>query len=445
MHAPYEEKKRRLAEQIRNNDGSIRLQKSTSNLFRTRERSAGARLDVRSLDQVLHVDAANQTVEVEGMTPYERLADACLASSCMPLVVPQLKSITIGGAVSGIGIESSSFRHGLPHESVIDMEVLLADGEVVHCSPDNEHADLFFGIPNSYGTLGYILKLTARTMPVERYVSLEHVRYTSADDYFAAVAELCRGDADFIDGTIFDADEMYLTLGRFTDTAPYTSDYTWLKIYYRSIRQRNEDYLTVRDYLWRWDTDWFWCSKNLHVQNVPMRMVLGPRLLSSITYQKIMRWNARVGLTAAIDKLLGRHPESVIQDVDIPLENAPAFLDFFLDEVGIRPVWMCPIGGHDPSQRFPFYPLHDTGLYINFGFWDVVANPGKHPAGHFNRLVERKVRELGGVKSLYSDAFYDEHTFWQLYDGETYRKLKQRYDPRGRLADLYQKCVRRCG
>ena len=52
------------------------------------------------------------------MTTYEDLVDATLAHGLMPLVVPQLKTITLGGAVAGLGIESTSFRHGLPHESV---------------------------------------------------------------------------------------------------------------------------------------------------------------------------------------------------------------------------------------------------------------------------------------------------------------------------------------
>jgi len=38
-------------------------------------------------------------------------------------------------------------------------------------------------------------------------------------------------------------------------------------------------------------------------------------------------------------------PESVIQDVDIPIARAPEFLAFFLKEVGVLPVWICPIGG----------------------------------------------------------------------------------------------------
>ena len=54
------------------------------------------------------------------MTTYEQLVDATLPHRLMPLVVPQLKTITLGGAVTGLGIESTSFRNGCPHESVLD-------------------------------------------------------------------------------------------------------------------------------------------------------------------------------------------------------------------------------------------------------------------------------------------------------------------------------------
>src|ERR1044072_7781859 len=70
----------------------------------------------------------------------------------MPMVVPQLKTITLGGAIAGLGIESSSFRNGMPHESVLEMEILTGDGQIVVARPDNEHAELFHAFPNSYGT-----------------------------------------------------------------------------------------------------------------------------------------------------------------------------------------------------------------------------------------------------------------------------------------------------
>src|SRR5205823_7340894 len=181
-------------------------------------------------------------------------------------------------------------------------------------------------IPNSYGTLGYALKLSARTLPVKPYVHIEHLRYTDAAACFAGVAHYVdERDTDFLDGVVFAPGELYLTRGSFVDSAPYTSDYSYERIYYQSIRERASDYLTARDYLWRWDTDWFWCSKNLLAQNPLVRRLYGRERLNSRTYTKIMRWNSRVGLTRAIDRLRGRHSESVIQDVDIPIARAGEF------------------------------------------------------------------------------------------------------------------------
>ncbi len=168
----------------------VRLAKRTSNLFRPRSAAFGPRLDVGAFDGVLSVDPGARTADVQGMTTYEHLVDATLRHSMMPLVVPQLRTITLGGAVTGLGIESSSFRNGLPHESVLELEVMTGDGRVVVARPDGAHRDLFHGFPNSYGTLGYALRLRIELEPVRPYVRLRHLPFADADAYFAAVAEI---------------------------------------------------------------------------------------------------------------------------------------------------------------------------------------------------------------------------------------------------------------
>jgi len=73
----------------------------------------------------------------------------------------------------------------------------------------------------------------------------------------------------------------------------------------------------------------------------------------------------------------------------------------------------------------------------------VVRTRDPHPDGHFNRLVEQKVAELGGIKSLYSSSYYPRDEFREIYGGDSYRHLKEKYDPQGRFPDLYDKCVLR--
>jgi FAD/FMN-containing dehydrogenase len=209
----------------------VGLAKNTSNLFRDRAPRARPAIDLKRFDHVLAVDAAAGVVESEGMVRYVDLADATLAHGVMPAVVPQLKSITLGGAVAGVGIEATSFRHGLVHDTIAALDVVTGDGRIVTCTPENEHRDLFFGIPNSYGTLGYALKLSARTLRVKPYVQIEHLRYTDAAACFADVAHYVHErDGDFLDGVVFAPGELYLTRGTFVDSAPYTSDYSYERI-----------------------------------------------------------------------------------------------------------------------------------------------------------------------------------------------------------------------
>ena len=424
-------------------DGALRLRKDTSNLFRDHAPSAARRIDVRQFNRVLDIDSAAGIANVEGMTPYGTLAAATFAKGVLPGAVPQLKAITIGGAISGLGIEASSFKYGLVHDTVEELEVLLPDGDVVTCTPDNAYSDLFFGFPNSYGTLGYALRVKARVFPAKPYVALTHVRHHDPRNFFLDLARWCAEPVDFVDGVVFAPDEMYLSIGRFAEEAPYVSDYTFMNIYYRSIREREQDHLKTLDYIWRWDTDWFWCSSVFLVQNPVVRRLVGRRWLNSDTYMKLLRLNRRWRLTNKLDRLTGVHAEQVIQDVDLPIERAPEFLDFFQREIRIKPVWICPFRAYHPGRAYGLWPIDRTALYVNFGFWSEVRGRTVHPRGHFNRWIERKLAELGGLKSLYSDSFYDPEEFWAVFDKPGYDRLKAKYDPKGRLSDLYRKCVLR--
>jgi len=419
------------------------LEKRTSNLFRDRHETSKQRLDLSAFDHVIEIDPARGWVDVEGMTSYEHLVDATLVHDVMPAVVPQLKTITVGGAVAGVGIEATSFRHGLVHDTMLELDVLLPNGEVVRCTPHNEHRDLFFAFPNSYGTLGYALRVRVRTLPVKTHVRIVHQRHDHPDAFFADLASKCASDADFVDGVVFGPGSQVATSAQFVDNAPWRSDYTFEHIYYRSLLQKEVDYLSTRDYLWRWDTDWFWCSRNVCAQHPLVRRVLGRGRLNSRTYTRLMRWNDRWGLTRHLSRLRGRHPETVIQDVDIPLAHVGDFLEFLLREIGILPIWICPIGVADATRRFTLYPLEPGTRYFNFGFWDVVESTVAHDSGHYNRLVEHEVLRLNGIKSLYSDSFFTREEFAEAYDMSTYAAIKAKYDPQGRALDLYEKVVLR--
>jgi FAD/FMN-containing dehydrogenase len=449
----------------------VRLAKRTSNLFRPRAAAGRRGLDVSRLSGVIEVDPVARTAEVQGMCTYERLVAATLAYGLMPLVVPQLRTITLGGAVTGLGIESTSFRSGLPHESVLELDILTGAGDLVTARPEGEHADLFAAFPNSLGSLGYATRLQIELAVIPDPVALRHIRFDNLDTLVAAIRQVMTTgswgglEVDAMDGVMFGPGESYLVLAAFgpragerpggaagppadADLAPM-SNYTGQAIYYRSIRERTTDLLSARDYLWRWDTDWFWCSRAFGAQNRHLRRIWPARYRRSDVYHRLVRLEHRFGVAARLDRLRGRpRSERVVQDVELPLERTAEFLRWFAEHVPLSPVWLCPLALREPdgpgsARSWPLYPLDPGRPYVNIGFWGTVPIAPDRQDGDVNREIEDAVSDRGGHKSLYSDAYYDRETFDRLYGGETYRVVKDRYDPGQRLTDLYEKVVER--
>jgi FAD/FMN-containing dehydrogenase len=436
---------------------SVRLAKPTSNLFRARTKRDAPGLDTSGLRNVISVDPEARTADVAGMCTYEDLVAATLPYGLSPLVVPQLKTITLGGAVTGLGIESASFRNGLPHESVLEMDILTGTGELLTASPEQQ-PDLFRAFPNSYGTLGYSTRLLIELEPVAPFVALRHIRFHSLTEMISAMERIvdtggCDGvPVDYLDGVVFSADESYLCVGKRTTTPGPVSDYTGQRIYYRSIQHDGlggqgvkEDRLTIHDYLWRWDTDWFWCSRAFGAQNPRLRRWWPRRYRRSGVYSKLVAADQRFGIADRIEKrksgLRSRPPrERVVQDVELPIERTREFLEWFLDTVPIKPIWLCPLRLRD-HEGWPLYPIRPGRTYVNIGFWSSV--PAGETEGATNRTIEAKVSELDGHKSLYSDSFYTRDEFDELYGGEAYKTVKKTYDPDSRLLDLYAKAVQR--
>ncbi len=416
----------------------VRLAKPTTNLFRTRSATTAPGLDVSGLTGVIEVDVEGRVAEVQGMCTYEDLVDATLPHGLIPYVVPQLRTITLGGAVTGLGIESTSFRNGLPHESVLEMDVLTGSGEILTTRPGDELFDTF---PNSYGSLGYATRLRISLEPVPERVALRHVRFEDPVSLSSAIAEVTahprvrRGPGRRSGRSRLRARRVLPHAGPVGRGDPVLDPHLGL---HRAAgllpvgaraRDRRAD---MHDYLWRWDTDWFWCSGAFGAQHRLLRRLWPRRWRRSDVYMRLLKLDQRLGIADRLDRRAGRpERERVIQDIEVPLAALGEFLDWFDAEVGMRPVWLCPLVSTRPWST---YPLEPGELYVNVGFWGTVHVGPEAATGPLNRAIEAKVHDLGGHKSLYSEAFYDHDTFDGLYDGPHLARVKQHYDPEDRLS-----------
>lgn len=374
------------------------------------------RLDVRDLNRILAIDPVRRICVAESGVTFVDLVAATLRHGLVPLVVPELKTITIGGAVSGCSIESMSFRYGGFHDTCLEYEVVTATGEVLVCTPDNENALLFQMVHGSFGTLAILTRLTFRLVPAKSYVHVTYEKHARLRDYLTSIRRhVDRGDVDFMDGILHAPNVLVLSLGRFVDTAPYMHRYDRIGAYYKTTRRRREDFLRTEHYLFRYDRG---------VTNVSP-------LLPSALVLRLAQWFHRL--------LRSDHP-NVTLDVFVPVSRVPRFLEWYARDIGFWPLWCVPYRRvRDYEWVAPsFYAGLDDELFLDLAIYGM-----KQPRDrNVYRELETALARVGGMKTLISHNYYSEAEFWSLWNKANYDAVKQRTDPRNIFRDLYTKTCR---
>ncbi len=444
--------------QQKKNGGQLALGgKSTNYLFRPRDQQTIKLNNLGRFNKVLEINPEEKIAHVGGMTTFYDLSKASLKIGLLPAVTPELRGITIGGAVAGMAVESSSFKYGLLHNNISEMEILTGKGEILNCRRDNEHSDLFYGVPNSYATMGYVISAKIKLIPASPFVKLTHTKFDNFETLFFELEKFSKETKkyDFIDATIFSSNQMIITTAQFVNQAPHTSNYKQKGIYYKSLQQNNEDYLTTWDYIWRWDADCFWATqtndgKPTILQKAWFRNLFGEivlrtdrlKMLGKIAgefHENIMKFFHSLTPSKQNSK---HYHESIIQDIGIPIENCADFVRWVDKNLSIYPIWVCPILDPSSPKEYPLWKFSEDKLACDIGIFSGKSSKTTHEKGFYNRQLECEIQKQNGKKSLYSRSYFSRDDFERIYyGGNAYNKLKEKYDPNNCFPTLYEKCV----
>jgi hypothetical protein len=386
------------------------------------------KIDLYDLDQVIEVDPERRICIAEPGVPFNELVDQTLPLGLVPIVVPELETITIGGAVAGCSIESMSFVHGGFHDTCLEYEIVTAKGQVLTCTPGNEHSLVFQMMHGSFGTVGILTRLVFKLIPARPFVHVRYENHTSIGSYLDSIRRHYeRRDVDFMDGMIHSLSHLVLSVGDFVETAPYASRYDWMKIYYRSTAERQQDYLRTKDYFFRYNQG----VTNVHPKSFLGRLVFGKFFGSTeiLGIAEKLRW-----LFLDDDRPL------VTVDTFIPFSRLEEFLIWYEKEFRHFPLWVVPYKRvHDYEWLGDdFWKGVDDDLLID------IAIYGMRQRGETNyyRLMEEKLMEIGGVKTLISYNYYDEDEFWRIFHRENFEAVKAITDPDNIFRNLYEKTCR---
>ncbi len=393
-------------------------------------RTKDFKIDVSDLDEILLIDPVARTCTAEPGVPFDRLVEATLRHGLVPTVVPELKTITIGGAVSGCSIESMSYRYGGFHDSCIEYEVITAKGEVLTCTPANEHRLVFQMMHNSFGTLGCLSKLVFKLVPAKPFVHVRYETFTTQADYERRIREVFEAQGsdgvDFMDGIIHAPDRWVLSLSTFVNDAPYTHCYDWVTVYYETTAKRKEDYLTTADYFFRYDRG---------VTNPTPRSFLG-RLL----FGKVLDSSLLLRIAEKCPWLISRDRPTVTLDTFLPLSSFEPFIEWYRASIGYFPLWMVPYRRVRDYEWIAdgFFDQTRDQLFIDLAIYGLEQPEGRN----YYREIEEALFPMHGLKTLISYNYYSEDEFWRVFNKRNYDAVKRITDPNNAFRDLYTKMCR---
>ncbi|RZR92736.1 hypothetical protein BHM03_00021091 [Ensete ventricosum] len=425
-------------------------------------------VDLSPFNNVLDVDRDRMVVKVEPLVTMGQLSRITVPMNLALPVVSELNNLTVGGLINGYGIEGSSHIYGLLSDTLVSLEAVLADREVVRATKDNEYSDLFYAVPWSQGTLGLLVSAEIKLIPIKEYMKLTYkpVRGSLRElaqayaDSFAPKDGDPKKVPDFVESLIYTPTEGVFMTGDYAskEEAKRKGNVInrvgwWFKPWFyqhaETALKRGEfvEYIPTRDYYHRHTRSLFWEMKLI----LPFgdqwwfRWVMGWMMPPKISLMKITQGEA-------IRKYY--HDMHVIQDMLLPMHKVADALEFLHREMEVYPIWLCPHRLFKLPVKTMVYPepgfeldpkQGDTSFAQMFADIGVYYAPGPVLRGEefdgavaVHRLEEWLIQNHG-FWPQYSVSELSENNFWRMFDRELYDHCRRKYKAIGTFMDVYYK------
>ncbi|CAH0390700.1 unnamed protein product [Bemisia tabaci] len=396
------------------------------------------------LKDIIKIDENKQTVTVEPLVTMGQLTRTLNANGWSIPVVIELDDVTVGGAVMGQGVESMSHTYGLFQHICLSYEIVVSDGSVITCSK-GENSDLYYSIPWSYGTLGFLTAVEIQMIPVTSFIKLQYHPVHSLDDMVRTYEKALSTEAknDFVETLVFTSNTAVVMTGTFVKDAPFMKQNRiglWYKPWFFTHVQKflkwgpGYEYIPLRDYYHRHTRSLFWEIGDIvpFGNNPYFRFFLGWLMPPKVSFLKLTQ-------TDVIKRLYDKF--HMVEDFLVPLKTLKECLIYFESKVNIYPIWLCAFKlPNDPGL------LHPTGekeeLFVDIGLY------GEPKVKHYDSVKTTKDMELfvgdkKGYKMLYAGTHLTQAEFRMYYDHSLYDRQRKLYNAASAFSEIYDKVNRK--
>ena len=400
------------------------------------------------LRNVLEVDEQRRIVRAEPMVTMGDITHFLVPRGLALSVQAEMDDLTLGGLCMGVGIETSSHRHGFLSETVEAYEIVTADGTRVRATRE-QNADFFHALPWSHGTLGFLVAVELRVVPIRKHVRLDYQPFHSLDAFCARLAELTASSnaPRFIEGLVFSKDSAVILSGDFAEPPGgarinriNASHKPWF--YHHASKCLEDgaftDYIPVRHYFHRHTPSVFFQLKDLvPFANTPWYRYLwawmgAPRIsLMKLTMTRELRRQA--------------FENRVAQDIIVPIEDLAEAVLVSDELFRIYPLWVCPVRlfGHGVHEGFLRNPADGAAsrMFVDLGIYGIpsVGGGAAYDQVWASRRLEQFVRDCGGYQMLYADICMTRNEFEQMFEHRHYRAMRDKFKAGGAFPEVYEK------
>ncbi|KAG6524372.1 delta(24)-sterol reductase-like [Zingiber officinale] len=425
-------------------------------------------VDLSAFRNILEIDKERMVAKVEPLVNMGQITRYTVHMNLALAVVAELDDLTVGGLINGYGIEGSSHIYGLFSDTIVAMEVVLADGKVVRCTKDNEYSDLFYGVPWSQGTLGFLVSAEIKLIPIKEYMrltyapfrgNLQEIAQAYADSFAPRDGDPAKVP-DFVEGMIYSPTESVLMTGKYASTEEakrkgnvINSVGWWFKPWFyqhaQTALKRGEfvEYIPTREYYHRHTRCLYWEGKLIlpFADQWWFRWLMGWMMPPKVSLLKATQGEAIRNYY---------HDNHVIQDLLVPLYKVGDALEFVHREMEVYPIWLCPHRLFKLPVRTMVYPeagfdhhhrQGDTSYAQMFTDIGVYYAPGPVLRGEvFNgaeavRNLEEWLIQNHSFQPQYAVSELTEKNFWRMFDGSHYEHCRRKYGAVGTFMSVYYK------
>lgn len=393
-----------------------------------------------NLVDILDINTEKRTVRCEPLVTMGQLTATLDHLGWTIPIVPELDDLTIGGLVMGTGIETSSHKFGLFQHICRSYELVLADGSVVECSAQSD-PDLFYSVPWSYGTLGFLASVEIDIIPSRRFVRLDYTPVYSLEQMIETFErEVERSDsANFVECLVYSREKAVVMTGNLVDCCEpgkLNEIGLWYKPWFFKHAQAffdtgpRTEYIPLRQYYHRHSRSIFWEIQDIipFGNNPVFRYLFGWLVPPKVSLLKLTQ-----------GKTLKRLYETkhMIQDMLIPLSELKSSIELFHREVEIYPIWLCPfkLPAHPGMLTSP---SNKDDMFVDVGVYGVPKNE-RFDAEKTTRRIEEFVRNVSGFQMMYADSYMTRDEFRAMFDHSLYDRVREKLGCRGNFPEVYDK------